>query len=138
MKRKQIIYRVTSCVTLCAVPVLCLANIVVPALSNPVVGNYSKENYVDSFLDITEEMEEHYCLNEWKEMDYASLKERLLPEVEKAQQENNAVGYLAALCKYTYYFHDSHVYVNVMNQADSDVVEEAKSRMAGNDYGKDW
>ncbi len=131
----KVIYRITSCVTVGLVTVLCLCNIVLPALSNPVIGNYSREDYVGSFIGIIEEMENHYCLNEWKEIDYELLKDTILPEVEKAEQEQDAAGYLVALCKYTYYFHDSHVYVRALNDEDSRVIEEAKDRLAGNDYG---
>lgn len=133
-KNKKI-YRIAAAVTICAVTVLCFLNILLPTLSNPVVGNYSKENYVESFLGLTDEMKRHYCLNEWKEIDYDSIKEQILPEVEKAQQEKDAAGYLAALCKYTYYFHDSHVYAGIMKQEELPIVAEVKDRLAGNDYG---
>lgn len=132
---KKIGYRVMGAITFCSVSVLCLVNMILQALSNPVIGNYSREDYVESFLSITEEMEEHYCLNEWKEIDYEFLRNTILPEVQLAQQNQDEAGYLVALCKYAYYFHDSHVYVGLVNRENTQIVEEAKNRLAGNDYG---
>lgn len=129
-------YRISAVVTVALVTVLCLYNTVMPALSNPVVGNHSKDNYVESFIGITEDMERNYCLNEWKEIDYEFLTDTLLPEVEKAEMEQDEAGYLVALCKYAYYFHDSHVYARAFKNIDSEtVVNDVKDRLAGNDYG---
>ena len=132
----KVIYRITSAVTIVLVTALCLYNTVMPALSNPVVGNFSKDGYVASFIEITEEMERNYCLNEWKKIDYELLRDTLLPEVEKAEIEQDEAGYLVALCKYTYYFHDSHVYARAFQIENLEAVtDDVKDRLAGNDYG---
>ena len=134
--RNKILYRIASFITSVCVTILCLYNMSIPALSNPVVGNYSKDGYVASFVGITEEMERNYCLNEWKEIDYELLRNSLLPEVEKAEREQDKAGYLVALCKYTYFFHDSHVYARAYEMEDAETVtNDVKERLAGNDYG---
>ncbi len=96
------------------------------------VSNFTAMNYVDAFRSLVDTMQEKYVLSEWKEIDYETLEEEILPMVEQAQQEQNAEEYHIALMTYCYRFYDSHVQYMIEDEA---CMEEVCDRLAGNDYG---
>lgn len=54
-------------------------------------------------------MEQEYCLNSWKEIDYEELLETYLPRVEEAERNRDEAAYSAIITEVTYKFYDSHV-----------------------------
>ncbi len=80
-------------------------------------------------------MREHYCLNDWKKIDYDFLESTIMPKVKKAQEEQNEVEFCVALCEYCYYFYDGHVMLNYNSNKGKEIYNKAKERLAGNDYG---
>lgn len=101
----------------------------------PSVGNYTNKNYKEAFLSSAERMENEYALSDWKEIDYDALQDKVLPMVEEARKNNDKTAYYIALLNYCYYFYDGHVCVETVNEYGEECVDEAKERLAGNDYG---
>ncbi len=128
---RKIVYRIVSTIVVLSVGVLSCLSIWYSVMT-PALGNFSREDYVSCFESIIQEMKENYPLNEWKEIDYDKLRDKILPEVIAAQENEDKVGFYVALCKYCQYFYDGHVAVI---SYDLDVINEAYERMVGNDYG---
>ena len=53
-------------------------------------------------------MEQEYCLNSWKEIDYDELLETYLPSVEEAERNRDEAAYSTIITEVTYKFYDSH------------------------------
>lgn len=125
---KKVVYRIVSVIVILSIGVLSCLGIWYSVMT-PVLGNFSREDYVTCFESIIQEMKENYPLNEWKEIDYDEIRDKILPEVIAAQENEDKVGFYVALLKYCYYFHDGHV--DVVSY-EADVINEAMERMAGN------
>lgn len=115
---RKIAYRIASAVAATVAVFGTLMSVYTIAGLNflSIIGNYSRDNYVDSFLGIMADMKEHYCLNEWKEIDYDAIEKRILPKVEQAQQNNDKAAYYMALREYTYLFNDGHVSISPLTE----------------------
>lgn len=113
---------------------VCLGTISISFLSLS-VSNYTRLDYTDAFIAMTNQMEKEYVLKEWKEIDFEALRDEFLPLVEKAEQEGDAAGYKIALLKYAYRFNDGHVAAVSVNKKETALDEEVKRRLAGSDYG---
>lgn len=130
---KKVVYRIVSVIVILSIGVLSCLGIWYSVMT-PVLGNFSREDYVTCFESIIQEMKENYPLNEWKEIDYDEIRDKILPEVIAAQENEDKVGFYVALLKYCHYFYDGHVGVSNY-KVDVGVINEAMERMAGNDYG---
>lgn len=75
------------------------------------VGNFTRQSYSEAFVSTCDYLEEHYVLADWKQIDFEAIKAELLPEVEKAEQEQDVNAYYAAVEKLAWYMHDAHVAV---------------------------
>lgn len=130
LKRSFLAYTVIMLLT--NVVVLLLNIIVIWAVHlRPNVANYSALGWTDSFEKTIDYLEKEYILNEWKEMDYDKIREKLIPKVKEAEQNNDEIAFVAALYELKYEFHDGHVTV----RGDMAARNAAIARMAGNDYG---
>ncbi|MCR4734436.1 MAG: hypothetical protein K5829_05485 [Treponema sp.] len=94
--------------------------------------NHSRQGYVKSFISTTKDMEKYYSLKDWKNIDIAALREKLLPVVQKAEETKDERLFLAAMLAYSYYFYDGHVRTNYCN---FETWEQALFLLGGNDYG---
>lgn len=128
-------YRITSIILVIYVFTQISSTILYTAIENPVIGNYTRVNYVKCFSGIIKEMKRNYCLNDWKQIDYDFLEEMIMPKVKNAQEEQNEVDFCIALCEYCYYFYDGHVSLDWHSNKGENIYNKAKEKMAGNDYG---
>lgn len=123
----RILKSITVSVSTFAVCTVFLIN----SIASPMVHNYTRMSYTDSFRKMINTLEKEYCLGTWKRIDYDALYEHYLPKVEEAERDNNEIAYAAAITEVTYKFYDSHTYTYFPADTDLDICEY----MAGNDYG---
>ena len=100
-----------------------------------IIGNGTHLSYTESFELLTSEMEKHYVMNEWKGIDYDSIKAELMPEIRKAEENNDPAAFYIALRKYINNFHDGHIWVTPNTQRGIDGMLSAASQLEGNDHG---
>ena len=110
----------------------CLHTIVEPFVWDSAMRDHTRQNYVDSFISTTRDMEKYYSLKDWKKIDIPALREKLLPVVQKAQETNDEGLFGAAITAYTYYFYDGHVSSNIM---ENENWLRCLDLLAGHDYG---
>lgn len=97
----------------------------------PNVANYSGLGWTQSFERTIDYLENEYILNDWKEIDYDRIREKLIPKVREAEKNNDEIAYVTALYELKYEFHDGHVTV----RGDMAGRNAAIAKLAGNDYG---
>ncbi len=97
-------------------------------LLNP---GYRAVDYVKDFEKGFQAMKEHYCLAEYKGIDWDALYDTYYPQFEEADKKHDAVENFILWQQFCGEFHDGHVAYS----ADEDVAEQAYARMYGNDYG---
>jgi len=95
------------------------------------VHNYTRYSYAESFKKMLKTMEQEYCLNSWKEIDYDELLEIYLPSVEEAERNRDEAAYSAIITEVTYKFYDSHVGPYLTDDTRLATCEY----LSGNDYG---
>ena len=100
-------------------------------LGTPIVHNYTRMSYTESFKKMLQTLEKEYCLNSWKKIDYGFLLNEYLPKVEEAEKNKDEAAYAAVITEVTYRFYDSHVYATLGDEP----YEGAMNRLCGNDYG---
>ena len=110
----------------------CLHTIVEPFVWDSAMRDHTRQNYVESFISTTHDMEKYYSLKDWKQIDIPALREKLLPVVQKAQDTNDEGLFGAAISAYTYYFYDGHVSSNIM---ENDNWLRCLDLLSGHDYG---
>jgi len=102
------------------------------ATSSPMVHNYTRYSYTESFKKMLGTLEDEYCLNSWKKIDYESLLEEYLPKVEEAEKNHDEAAYAAVVNEVTYRFYDSHVCTDISSK---EIGIKTCEYFAGNDYG---
>ena len=128
---KSAFIRVIRSVMVClSAAVLCFA-FILNSISAPMVHNYTRYSYTESFKKMLKTMEQEYCLNSWKEIDYDELLETYLPRVAEAERNRDEAAYSAIVTEVTYYFYDSHVGPYLTD----DTRLAACEYLSGNDYG---
>jgi hypothetical protein len=100
-------------------------------LGTPVIHNYTRMSYTQSFKKMLDTMKKEYCLSSWKKIDYDGLLKEYLPRVEEAEKNNDESAYAAVITEVTYIFYDSHVFAVLGDETN----EEVMKRLTGNDYG---
>ena len=110
--------------------VLCFV-FILNSISEPMVHNYTRYSYAESFKKMLKTMEQEYCLNSWKEIDYDELLETYLPSVEEAERNRDEAAYSAIITEVTYKFYDSHVGPYLTDDTRLATCEY----LSGNDYG---
>lgn len=106
-------------------------NFLINSISSPMVHNYTRYSYTESFRKMLNTMEQEYVLNAWKHIDYDALIKEYLPRVEEAEKNNDELTYAAIINEVTYRFYDSHVYSHLSPELN----EATREYLAGNDYG---
>ena len=96
--------------------------------------NTSNESYVESFDSIVADMNEHYVMNEWKEIDYEKIAAVIRPKVEAAEKNNDPVAYYKAIYEYISMFHDGHIWIAPLDADGSTICSQAYKELAGNDF----
>ena len=119
-----------SAVTSVSVLIACFL-FLLNAISHPAVHNFTRCSYTDSFTKMLNALEQEYCLNSWKKIDYDALRNEYYPKVEEAEKNNDEAAYAAIITEVTYHFYDSHVSAFLTGDASF----EARQSLAGNDYG---
>ena len=110
--------------------VLCLT-FIFDILGNPIIHNYTRMSYTQSFKKMLATMEKEYCLSSWKKIDYDGLLKEYLPRVEEAEKNNDESAYATVITEVTYRFFDSHVFASL----GEDTSEAVMNNLTGNDYG---
>lgn len=123
----RILRSVTSSILAFVVCFVFLVN----AIGSPMVHNYTRMSYTESFKNMLDTLEKEYCLSSWKKIDYDALYKEYLPQVEEAERNNNEIEYAAIITEVTHKFYDSHTYSYLSQNIDLTTCEY----MAGNDYG---
>ena len=98
--------------------------------TSPNIFNHTRESYTESFHSLVMDMDEHYILKEWKEVDFTALEAKYLPMVEEAEREQSAGKFADAVMMFCNELHDGHIGVD----ADLDD-EDYKSIITPHDYG---
>lgn len=128
---KSAFIRVIRSVMVClSSAVLCFV-FILNSISAPMVHNYTRYSYTESFQKMLKTMEQEYCLNSWKEIDYDELLETYLPRVEEAERNRDEAAYSAIITEVTYKFYDSHVGPYLTDDTRFATCEY----LSGNDYG---
>ena len=73
--------------------------------------NHSYESYTESFHSLVMDMDEHYVLKEWKEVDFAALEAKYMPMVRDAELEQNEGKFADAVMMFCSEVHDGHIHV---------------------------
>lgn len=117
--KKKALLSIKSIVSVLTTFLVC-SYFIVLSTSSPLIHNYTRYNYTDSFKKMMATLKKEYCLNSWKKIDYDSLLEEYLPKVEEAEKNNDEVAFAAIVNEVTYRFYDSHVYTE-MTSVDLDI-----------------
>ncbi|MBQ0027033.1 MAG: hypothetical protein KBS96_00375 [Lachnospiraceae bacterium] len=104
----------------------------VDSIGRPMVHNYSNLSYTKSFELMLDTLEEEYCLNSWKDIDYEYLHNRYYPRVEEAEHNSDKEEFLSVIYEVIHEFHDSHVNVRCR---DNSLFKEYLKNHLGYDYG---
>lgn len=77
--------------------------------NSPDYFNHSQESYTGSFRSLVQDMDKHYVLKEWKEIDFAALEAKYMPMVQQAEQEHDKDKFMDAVMMFCCEMHDGHV-----------------------------
>ena len=109
-----------------------LHTIVQPMVWDSAMRNHSYENWAESFVSSTKDMEKYYSLKEWKKIDIPSLRDKFLPVIREAERTQDEGLFAAAVWAYSFYFYDGHVGAWINS---GKAWSRALELLAGNDYG---
>lgn len=113
----------------------CIAGAVLGIISVPFCmanPGYRMVNFTQEFEETFAVLKENYCLTQHKGIDWESLYEKYLPRFEAVQSRHDEVENYLTWLEFTKEFYDGHVYYNL---EDEKLLEEAKKKALGNDYG---
>ena len=79
--------------------------------TSPMYFNHARQSYTNSFHSLVQDMDKHYVLKEWKEVDFAALEEKYMPMVEKAEEDHDPAEFADAVTLFCDELHDGHVFV---------------------------
>ncbi|MBR4345715.1 MAG: hypothetical protein IKP75_02085 [Oscillospiraceae bacterium] len=103
--KRKIGYRVTGAITGL---VTCVFGFYYLGMS-PLYFNHSRESYTESFHSLVQDMDKHYILKEWKEVDFAALEDKYMPLVREAEQTQDKGKFTEAVMAFCCELHDGHV-----------------------------
>ena len=96
------------------------------------LGNFTACDWETSFSNTIDRLEKSYVNRYWKDIDFDSIRNELIPKVRQAQETGDKVAFGEALYDLKYELFDGHVNVEIK---DFDTLYEVSQRLAGNDYG---
>ena len=81
------------------------------------VKDYAKLSYTEAFQKLLDDARRSYAFNgvEGKEPDWDALEAELMPEIQQAEDDKDAVAYFQAIRKFVLAFQDGHVQLNTTN-----------------------
>ena len=103
--KRKIGYKITSAITGI---VTCAFGFYYLGMS-PNYFNHSRESYTESFHSLVQDMDKHYILREWKEVDFAALEDKYMPLVREAEQTQDRGKFTEAVMAFCCELHDGHV-----------------------------
>ena len=103
--KRKIGYKITSAITGI---VTCAFGFYYLGMS-PNYFNHSRESYTESFHSLVQDMDKHYILKEWKEVDFAALEDKYMPLVREAEQTQDRGKFTEAVMAFCCELHDGHV-----------------------------
>ena len=103
--KRKIGYKITAVITGLMICVLGFCYIGMA----PDYFNHTKQSYTESFHSLVQDMDEHYVLKEWKEVDFAALEAKYMPMVTEAEQEQDEEKFADAVMMFCSELHDGHV-----------------------------
>ncbi len=112
--RRRIGYRISSLLTGL---LSCLCGLYF-MLTSPNSFNHTRESYTESFHSLVQDMDEHYVLKEWKEVDFQALEDKYMPAVEKAEKDQDPAKFAETVQMFCYEIHDGHVDAEVVLEPD--------------------
>ncbi len=77
--------------------------------TSPNYFNHTRESYTESFRSLVADMDKHYVLKEWKEVDFSALESKYLPAVEEAERKQDPAKFANAISDFCCELHDGHV-----------------------------
>jgi C-terminal processing protease CtpA/Prc len=77
------------------------------------LADYSQQSYAEAFTSLVEKMRKEYAFSEAKNIDWDALLARYLPRFERADANNSATEYEAALREFSWEIPDGHVNAGV-------------------------
>lgn len=96
------------------------------------LNNSSHLGYEASISKALDDLEGYYQLNEYKELDYNSLREKYISRARTAEQNDDKLEFAKIISELCYEFHDGHLYYMIN---DSELDNQLTDELAGNDYG---
>ena len=103
--KRKIGYKVTAIITGL---VTCVFGVYYLGMS-PSYFNHSRESYTESFHSLVQDMDKHYVLKEWKEVDFTALEEKYMPMVREAEQEQDEEKFADVIMAFCCELHDGHI-----------------------------
>lgn len=80
--------------------------------NSPNFINFARLSYTDSFHALVRELDEHYIMKDWKNIDFYALEEKYMPMVQQAEQEQDKEKFANAIKLFSYELHDGHVWAD--------------------------
>lgn len=119
------------------------ANVVLSLAVLPLcIGNedYRGRDFTKEFEKMFPVMKKHYVLSELKGIDWDELYGRYLPMFEEADNEHSSLLNYIAWCRFTYEFHDCHVYysdgeIDKNEKTVNEAMTEIFDILSAGDYG---
>lgn len=106
--------------------------ITIPICQNSKLYRGKKYHYY--FEEMTNEMQKHYILADYKNIDLDALIDKYDPAFREAQKKNDGILYYESMIKFIAEFPDGHVYFYPIDSENEDYVQ-ACDNILGNDYG---
>lgn len=106
--------------------------ITIPICQNSKLYRGKKYHYY--FEEMTNEMQKHYILADYKNIDLDALIDKYDPAFREAQKKNDGILYYESMIKFIAEFPDGHVYFYPIDRENEDYVQ-ACDNILGNDYG---
>lgn len=106
--------------------------ITIPICQNSKLYRGKKYHYY--FEEMTNEMQKHYILADYKNIDLDALIDKYDPAFREAQKKNDGILYYESMIKFIAEFPDGHVYFYPIDRENVDYVR-ACDNILGNDYG---
>lgn len=103
-----------------------------PMVYDSAMRNHSYEDWTESFISSTKDMEKYYSLKDWKKIDIPALRDKFLPVIQEAENTHDEGLYAAAVWAFTFYFYDGHVSAYINSET---AWYRALELLSGNDYG---
>ena len=128
--KSKIFGGIKSVVSAAGVLLLCVYH-GVNSIGCPMIHNYTRYSYSESFDKMLNTLEKEHCLNSWKRIDYDMLRERYMPAVEEAERNCNEAAYAEIIKEVCYRFYDIHTGAHL----NGSLYEQVDDALTGNNYG---